>query len=114
MEKVRFCLTVQFFIAHITGKKNTTADFLSHLETEPTEKIILTVREDVRTQQIEVNIETTGIAQEDPVFFILITLSCHPKNSYGNGNKKNEILYRRKLLSSLCHSIRNMTNTQTP
>ena len=48
---------------------NTAADFLSRLELDPNEKIILKIREDIPIQPIEVNIESTGIAQEEPVFF---------------------------------------------
>ena len=48
---------------------NTAADFLSRLEMEPNEKIILKIREDIQIKPIEVNIESTGIAQEEPVFF---------------------------------------------
>ena len=48
---------------------NTTADFLSRLEMDPNEKIFLKIREDNPTQPIEVNIKTTGIAQEETVFF---------------------------------------------
>ena len=35
---------------------------------EPNEKIILNIREDIPTKPIEVNIESTGIAQEEPAF----------------------------------------------
>ena len=48
---------------------NTAADLLSCLEMEPNEKIILKIRDDIPTKPIEVNIESTGIAQEEPVFF---------------------------------------------
>ena len=48
---------------------NTAADFLSRLEMDPNEKIILKIREDIPTKAIEVNIESTGIAQEEQVFF---------------------------------------------
>ena len=58
-----------FTIAHIPGKINTAADFLSRLEMDPNEKIILKIREDIPTKPIEVNIESTGIAQEESVFF---------------------------------------------
>ena len=36
---------------------------------DPNEKIILKIREDIPTKPIEVNIETTGIAQEESAFF---------------------------------------------
>ena len=63
------CTTINFTIAHIPGKMNTAADFLSRLEMDPNEKIVLYVREDFPTKPIDVNIESTGIAQEEPVFF---------------------------------------------
>ena len=64
-----FVLQFNFTIAHIPGKMNTAADFLSRLEMDPNEKIILKIREDIPTKPIEVNIESTGIAQEETAFF---------------------------------------------
>ena len=63
-----FVLQFIFTIAHILGKMNTAADFLSRLEMDPNEKIILKIREDIPTKPIEVNIESTGIAQEETVY----------------------------------------------
>ena len=48
---------------------NTAADFLSSLEMDPNKNLILKIREDIPTKPIELNIESTGIAQEKPVFF---------------------------------------------
>ena len=64
-----FVIQFSFTIAHIQRKMNTAVDFLSRLEMDPNEKIILKNREDIPTQPIEVNIESTGIAQEETVFF---------------------------------------------
>ena len=64
-----FVLQFNFTIAHIPGKKNNAADFLSRLEMNPNEKTILKIREDIPTQPIKVNIESTGIAKEETVFF---------------------------------------------
>ena len=64
-----FVLKFNFTIAHNPGKKNTAADFLSRLEIDPNEKLILKIREDIPTKPIEVNIESTGIAQEETAFF---------------------------------------------
>ena len=64
-----FVLQFNFTIAHIPGKMNTAADFLSRLEMDPNEKIILKIRKDIPTKPIEVNIESTGIAQEETVYF---------------------------------------------
>ena len=63
-----FVLQFNFNIAHIPGKMNTAADFLSRLEMDPNKKVLLKIREDIPTKPIEVNIESTGIAQEEPVF----------------------------------------------
>ena len=63
-----FVLQFNFTIAHVPGKINTAADFLSRLEMDPNEKIILKIREDIPTKPIEVNIESKGMAQEEPVF----------------------------------------------
>ena len=64
-----FVLHFNFTIAHIPRKMNTAADFVSRLKMDPNEKIILKIREDIPTKPIEVNIESTGIAQEETVFF---------------------------------------------
>ena len=64
-----FVLQFNFTTAHNPGKMNTAADFLSRLEMDPNEKIILKIRGDIPTQPIEVNIESTGIAQEETLFF---------------------------------------------
>ena len=64
-----FVLQFNFTFAHIPGKMNTAADFLSRLEIDSNEKINLKIREDIATKPIEVNIESTGISQEEQVFF---------------------------------------------
>ena len=64
-----FVLQFNVTIALIPGKMNTAADFLSRLEMDPNEKINLKIREDIPTKAIEVNIESTGIAQEEQVSF---------------------------------------------
>ena len=64
-----FVLQFSFNIAHIPGKLNTAAVFLSQSEMDPNEKKILNIRKDIPTKPVEVNIESTGIAQEEPVFF---------------------------------------------
>ena len=59
---------LNFTIAHIPGKMNTAADFSSRLEMDPNEKITFKIRKDIPTKPIEVNIESTGIAQKESVF----------------------------------------------
>ena len=64
-----FELQINFTSAHIPGKMITAAGFLSGLEVEPSENVILNFREEIPTKPIEVNIVSTGIAQEKPVLF---------------------------------------------
>ena len=47
---------------------DTAADFLSHLEMNPCEKIFIKIGKDIPPKPIEVNIESTGVAQEEPFF----------------------------------------------
>ena len=48
---------------------NTAADILSRLEMDISEKRSLKIKEDILIKPIEVNIDSTGIEQEEPVFF---------------------------------------------
>ena len=64
-----FVLQFNFTIARIPGKMNTAADFLPRLAMDPNEKLNLKFREDIPTKPVEVNIESTGIAQEETIFF---------------------------------------------
>ena len=61
-----FVLQFNFTIAHIPGKMNTAADFSSPLQLDLKEKMML---KNIPTKPNEVNIEFTGIAQEEPVSF---------------------------------------------
>ena len=64
-----FVIQFTFTIAHIPGKKNTAADYLSRMEMDPTEKLVLKIRADVKTQPIEVNVQSAGVSEEEQVFF---------------------------------------------
>ena len=55
-------------MAHAAGQTNTGADFSSQLELDP-KKVIIQIREDNPTKQVEVNIESRAIAQEKRIFF---------------------------------------------
>ena len=54
-----------FTIAHIPGKNNTAADYLSRLEMDPNDELILTIREDFIIEPIEFNIQSTGVTEEE-------------------------------------------------
>ena len=62
-----YVLQYNFVIAHVAGAMNTAADFPSR-ETNPTEKLEMNIRNDVTTQAIEVNIQSTGVAEEETLY----------------------------------------------
>ena len=64
-----FVIQFNFSIAHIPRKNNTSADYLSRMEMDPTEKLVLKIRADVETQPIEVNVQSAGVSKEEQVFF---------------------------------------------
>ena len=64
-----FVIQFNFTIAHIPGKNNTAADYLSRMEMDPTEKLVLKIRADVETQPIEVNVQSAGVSEEEQIFF---------------------------------------------
>ena len=65
-----YVLQYNFVIAHVAGAMNTAADFLSRAEINPTEKLEMNIRNDVTTQAIEVNIQSTGVAEEDTLYVL--------------------------------------------
>ena len=63
-------LQFHFTIAHVPGKVNTAADFLSRLDIQPKDKVHLTIRDDIRTTPIQVNIQSSDVAEEEQFFFM--------------------------------------------
>ena len=47
---------------------NTAADFLSRTEVNPIEKLEMSIRNDIQTRSIEVNIQSTGIVEEEQFY----------------------------------------------
>ena len=64
-----FVIQFNFIIAHIPGENNTAADCLSRMEMDPTEKLVLKIREDVETRPIGVKVQSAGVSEEKQVFF---------------------------------------------
>ena len=64
-------MTIQFNFttAHIPGRNNTAADYLSRLEICPKEKLILRILEDMSTTPIELNVQSAGVTEEDQIFY---------------------------------------------
>ena len=49
---------------------NTAADFLSRFDIQPKDKIHLTIRDDIRTTPIQVNIQSSDVAEEEQFFYM--------------------------------------------
>ena len=65
-----YVLRYNFVIAHVAGAMNTAADFLSRAEVNPTEKLEMNFRNDVATKAIAVNIQSTGVAEEETLYIL--------------------------------------------
>ena len=65
-----FVLQFNFTIAHVPGRMNTAADFLSRLDLDPKEKVQLLIRDDIQTAPIEVHIQSSNVAEEEQFYFL--------------------------------------------
>ena len=64
-----YVIQFDFVIAHILGAENTAADYLSRLEADPKEKMVMNIREDVHAVLIEMNVQSAGVSQEEQIFY---------------------------------------------
>ena len=65
-----YVLQYIFVLAHVPGSMNTAADFLSRTELDQTEKLEMTIRNDIHTKAIEVNIQSSGIVEEERIYIL--------------------------------------------
>ena len=64
-----FVIQFDFVIAHIPGAQKTVADYLSRLEADPKDKLVMKIREDVQTLPIEINVQSAGVSKEEQIFY---------------------------------------------
>ena len=65
-----YVLQFIFRIMHVAGSQNTAADFLSRLELRTKEKVQLKLRGDILTSPIEVNLQSSDVADKEQLFFL--------------------------------------------
>ena len=65
-----YVLQFKFRIMHVAGSQSTAAGFLSRLELTPKEKVQLKLRNDTPTSPIEVNLQSSDVADEEQLFFL--------------------------------------------
>ena len=54
----------------VAGTQNTAADFLSRIDLNPKERVELKIRNDITIRPIQVNLQSTDIADEEHLFFL--------------------------------------------
>ena len=55
---------------HVAGTQNTAADFLSRIDLNPKERVELEIRNDITMRPIQVNLQSTDVADEEKHFFL--------------------------------------------
>ena len=70
MECLKLCTTFQVPDHARSRSENTAADFSSRLELTPKEKVEMKLRDDILTSAIEVNLQSTDVADEEQLFFL--------------------------------------------
>ena len=65
-----YVLQFNFHIMHVAGTQNTAADFLSRIDLNPKERVELKIREDITIRPIQVNLQSTDVANEEHFFFL--------------------------------------------
>ena len=55
---------------YVAGSQNTAEDFLSRPEVIPKEKVQLKLRDDILTSPIEVNLQSSDVADEEQLFIL--------------------------------------------
>ena len=65
-----YVLQFKFRTMHVAGSQNTAADFLFRMELTPKQKVQLKLLDDILTSPIEVNLQSTDVADEEQLFFL--------------------------------------------
>ena len=65
-----YVLQFNFHIMHVAETQNTATDFLSRIDLNPKERVELKIRNDNTIQPIQVNIQSTDVADEEQLFFL--------------------------------------------
>ena len=64
-----YVLQFNFHIMHVAGTQNTATDFLSRIDLNPKERIELKLRDDIKVRPIQINLQSTDVADEEQLFF---------------------------------------------
>ena len=81
-----YVIQFNFVIAHIPGAQNTAADYLSCLEKDPKDKLVMKVRKDEQTLPIEINFQSQGCRIMNESSTPMTTMK--QRNNIGQGKKQ--------------------------
>ena len=65
-----YVLQFNFHILHVAGTQNSAPDFLSRNDLNPREQFELKIKEDITIRPIQVNLQSTDVADEEQLFFL--------------------------------------------
>ena len=64
-----YVIQFNFIMAHIPRAKNTAADYLSRLEADPKDNLVMKIREDIQTVPTEIKLQSAGVSQEEQILY---------------------------------------------
>ena len=108
-----FVLQFHFKIAHVPGRMNTAANFLSRLDISPKEKVLLQIREDIQTTPIQVNIQSSDIHEEDQFYFLPEDDSEAEEDIWERKQRARKKIYSSQEHQTDSPAATNETNSQT-
>ena len=104
-----YVLQFKFQIMHVAGSQNTAADFLSRLELTPKEKVQLKLRDDILTSPIEVNLQSSDVADEEQLFFLPDEEDESEQEIFAR-KAHNQIIIPKHLVPELLSTLHGKTN----
>ena len=92
MERMRLCTTIQIpHHARSRDAKHGCRFLISRLDLNPKERVELKIRNDITIRPIQVNIQSTDVADEEQLFSFQKKLSKLKKKSYCRKNKQDRM-----------------------
>ena len=78
-------------IMHVAVTQNTSADFLSRIDLNPKERVDVKIRDDITIRPIQVNLQSTDVADEEQIFSFKTKLLKLKKKSSYEKNKQDKM-----------------------
>ena len=112
LEACDFVLHFNSTIAHILGKMTNASDYSSGLETDPSEKIFLGIREIFLHYQLKSTLNQQELRKKTMIFATTMTLNCQLKLWQRKQEKRQKLETEPPVITlSHCHKNYNYTDT---